>query len=65
MIYLFCEFEGSNVASYADDTTPYSCATDMRSVTLKIQVPANKLFDWFKNNHLRANQDNLIFYIVQ
>ena len=27
MIDLFYECEDSNVASYADDTTPYSCAT--------------------------------------
>ena len=55
MINLFYECEDSNVASYADDTTPYSCATDIPSVALELQASATKLFLWFKNNHLKAN----------
>ena len=55
MIDLFYECEGSSVASYADDTTPYSCATDIPSVALELQASATKLFLWFKNNHLKAN----------
>ena len=56
MIDLFYECEGSSVASYADDTTPYSCATDIPSLPLEVQASATKLFCWFKNNHLKANQ---------
>ena len=55
MIDLFYECEDSSVASYADDTAPYSCATDIRSVALELQASATKLFIWFKNNHLKAN----------
>ena len=55
MIDLFYEYEDSSVASYADDTISYSCATDMPSVALELQAPATKLFRWFKNNHLTAN----------
>ena len=55
IINLFYECEDSNVASYADDTTPYSCATDIPSVALELQASATKLFLWFKNNHLKAN----------
>ena len=36
MIDLFYECEDSNVASYADDTTPYSCATDIPSVAKEL-----------------------------
>ena len=32
---LFCESQDSNVSSYADDTTLYSCATDIPSVAFK------------------------------
>ena len=56
MIDLFYECEDSSVASYADDTTPYSCAADIRSV-LELQASATKLFLWFKNNHLKANPE--------
>ena len=55
MIDVFYECEDSNVASYADNTTPYSCATDMTSVALELQASATKLFRSFKNNHLKAN----------
>ena len=55
MINLFYECEDSNVASYADDTTPYSCATDIPSLPLEVQTSATKLFRWFKNNHLKVN----------
>ena len=55
MINLFYECEDSNVASYADNTTPYSCATDIPSLLLEVQASATKLFHCFKNNHLKAN----------
>ena len=55
MIDFFYECEDSSVASYTDDTAPYSCATDIPSVALKLQASATKLFLWFKNNHLKAN----------
>ena len=41
MTDLFYECEDSNVASYADDTTPYSCATDIPSVALELQASAS------------------------
>ena len=53
MIDLFYESEDSNVAGYADDTTPCSCATDIPSVALELQASATKLFRWFKDNHLK------------
>ena len=55
MIDFFYECENSSVASYADDTKPYSCATYIPSVALELQASATKLFLWFKNNHLKAN----------
>ena len=54
-INLFYECENSNVASYADDKTPYSCATDIPSLSFEVHASATKLFRWFKNNHLKAN----------
>ena len=44
MIDLFYEWEDSNVASWADDTTPYLCATDIPSVAFELQTSASKLF---------------------
>ena len=48
MIDLFYQCEDSTVASYVDDTMPYSCATDIPSVALELQASAAKHFLWLK-----------------
>ena len=53
LIDLFYECEESNIASYADDTTPYSCAKDTQTVIC--ELISRKLFHWFQYNHLKAN----------
>ena len=56
MTDLFYECEGYNV-SYADDETPHSCATDISSITLDLQVLETKLSSWFKNSYLKINPE--------
>ena len=51
---LFLECEDDNITSYADDTTPYSCAQDISSVISELQRIAKKIFDWCRNNHMKA-----------
>ena len=55
LIYLFLECEDDNITSYADDTTPYSCAQDISSVISELQRIAKKTFDWCRNNDMKAN----------
>ena len=55
LVHLFYECEESDIASYADDTTPYFCGTDTPSVITEIQITANKRFYWSEYNHLKAN----------
>ena len=52
---LFLECEDDNITSYTDDTTPYSCAQDISSVISELQRIAKKIFNWCKNNHIKAN----------
>ena len=54
---LFLECENDNISSYADDTTPYSCAQDISSVISELQRIAKKKFDWCRNNHMKANPE--------
>ena len=54
-IDLFYKCEESDIASYADETTPCSCESDTQSVIAELQITANKIFHWFDNNHLKAN----------
>ena len=55
MIDLFYECEENDIANYADDTTPYSCVTDIPTVISELQSISTKVFNWFGNNHMKAN----------
>ena len=54
---MFYECEDSDIESYADDTTPYACASDINTVISELQITASKLFTWFDNNHMKANPE--------
>ena len=54
---LFLECENDNISSYADDTTPYSCAQDISSVISELQRITKNFFDWCRNNHVKANPE--------
>ena len=47
LIDLFYECEESDIASYADDTTPYSRARDTQTVISELKSISNKPFHWF------------------
>ena len=55
MIDVFYECEENGIANYADDTTPYSCGTDIPTVISELQDISTKVFNWFGNNHMKAN----------
>ena len=55
LIDLFYECEESNIASYADDTTPYSCARDTQTIISELKSISNKLFHWFQYNRVKSN----------
>ena len=52
---LFYECEDSNIAIYADDTTPHACGENIRTVISELQSLAFKWFKWFENNHMKVN----------
>ena len=45
LIDLFYECEESNIGSYTDNTTQYSCARDTQTVISELK--SSKLFQWF------------------
>ena len=55
LIDLFSMCEGSNIVSYADDTTPYAYAKEFPEVISQLQLTSTKIFDWFKDNHFKVN----------
>ena len=47
----------TDLASYADDDTPYVSADTIDEVIRKLETASVKLFRWFADNQMKANQD--------
>ena len=49
--------ENVDIASYADDNTPYCTSHDIQTTINTLQDSSAKLFDWFSKNSMKANAD--------
>ena len=54
---MFFMIDNIDIASYADDNTPYSAGEDQCDIEAKLQKASVKLFKWFNENGQKANQD--------
>ena len=54
---MFYECENSDIESYANDTTPCLCASDISTGISELQVTASKPFTWFDNSFMTANPE--------
>ena len=54
---LFFDIIEIDIANYADDTTPYALDLKLENIVKLLEENADKLFDWFSNNYLKANPD--------
>ena len=61
LIDLFYECEESNIASYADDTTPYSCARDTQTVISELKSLTN-FFTGCSIITLKPILENVIYF---
>ena len=52
-----------DIASYADDNTPYSVGKIQCDLEAKLKKASVKLFKWFHENGLKANQDKCHFLL--
>ena len=55
---MFYDIDNCDIASNADDNTPYTSDFNLEEVIQKLASTTNNLFEWFKNNHMKANADN-------
>ena len=46
-----------DIASYADDNTPYTSDISLNLVLEKLESSTHDLFRWFKENYMKANLD--------
>ena len=54
---LFFILNDVDIASYADDNTPYVIADDINGVITSLEQTSKALFEWFENNLLKSNAD--------
>ena len=57
---LFYFSENVDIASYADDNTPYCASHDIQTTINTLQDSSAKLFNWFSKNSMKAI--SAIFY---
>ena len=57
MADLFFILHDADIASYADDNTPYVIADDINGVITSLEKASKALFEWFENNLLKSNTD--------
>ena len=60
---LFLFIKNKDVASYADDTTPYETGKNSAYVIHNLEVLGNTLLNWFNDNSIRANPGKYHFFI--
>ena len=54
---LFFVLKDIDIASYADDSTPFTVENNIDNVIASLEQVSDALFNWFKNNRLKNNVD--------
>ena len=54
---MFCDTDDCNIASYANGNTPSANSNNLDALINKLEESTNNLFQWFRNNHMKANAD--------
>ena len=52
----------SDIANYADDTTPCECAPCYDKLKENLEFVNYKIFTWFENNNFKANATKCHFF---
>ena len=54
---MFYDINDCDIASYADDNIPYVSSSNLDALINKLEESTTNLFQWFTNNHMKANAD--------
>ena len=52
---MFYDINDCDIASYADDNTPYASSRNFNTLIKKLEESTKNLFQWFRKNHMKAN----------
>ena len=58
---LFLIMNNTELASYADDNTPYAVGNNIEELIVKLQNASKTLFQWFSDNQMKSNPDKCNF----
>ena len=53
----------SDIADYADDTTPWECDQHCGNLITNMELTVEKIFNWFEFNNLKANVSKFHFFL--
>ena len=54
---MFFTIEDTDIASYADDNTPYMSGDTIEGLIQSLEEVSKKLFKWFDDNLMKSNAD--------
>ena len=52
---MFFEIGALDIASYAEDNTPFIFSSELNEVLQKLRIEVNKMPKWFQNNYFKLN----------
>ena len=55
--HIFFDIIECDIASHANDNTPYNFGFHLDSVIRNLEKSTNSLLNWFRENHMKANAD--------
>ena len=62
MCDLLIIFKEDDFASYADDNTPFASEAILESVVSPLESCSASLFEWFSNNQMKTNPENVNYW---
>ena len=62
---MFSDINDYNIASYADDNTPYASSSNLDALISKLDETTNGQFQWFRNNHMKEGKHKTTHYGIQ
>ena len=60
---LFFIANSMDIATYADDNTPYASANHIDSLIASLEEASKSLFTWFDNNLMKSNADKCHLFV--
>ena len=52
------------LASYSDDNRPYAVGNNIEELIVKLQNASKTLFQWFSDNQMKSNPENVILFVA-